>query len=60
MKVVAIILFVLQAIGLFGSISSGEISFMLAYGGLAYWIGYFLPAIIGVILLVIHNKRKNK
>ena len=61
MKIAAIVLFVLQAMGIFGALIGG--SFNLS-GGLvhqiAYLIGFFLPTIIGIILLVAAKKKKNK
>ena len=50
---IAKVLFVLQAIAILGGISSGALLIMVA-GGPAGWfslLGYFLPAIIGVILM---------
>ena len=50
---IAKVLFVLQAIGVIGGLSSGTLAVM-ALSGPAGWcslLGYFLPAIIGVILM---------
>ena len=57
MKKAAIILFVLQAMAVFGNLTGGGAPLYTMV--LPELIGFFLPAIIGVILLVKHNK-KNK
>jgi len=61
MKIAGIILLVLQAVALFGSVVNGSISTMFSISGgyaVGRLLGYFLPAIIGVILLVKANKKK--
>lgn len=64
MKVAAIILLILQALSIFGSISNGQfgnILFQAITGGVAgisQMLGYFLPTIIALILLSRHNKKK--
>lgn len=62
MKVVAYILFVLQALSLYGNFAENGANFLpiLLGSGLPYLLGYFLPAIIGVILLVKHSKKQEK
>jgi hypothetical protein len=63
MKTIAYILFVLQGISIFGGISSGSFSTMISqamFGGVAgisQLLGYFLPTIIGIILIRKHNKK---
>lgn len=57
MKKAAIILFVLQGLAVFGNLSGGGRP--LYAMGIPELIGFFLPTIIGVILLNKHNK-KNK
>ena len=50
---IAKVLFVLQAIAIFGGLSNGSLLVMVA-GGPAGWcalLGYFVPAIVGVILM---------
>lgn len=54
MKVIAIILFVMQALSLFGTFSGGGSLPM----NIPYLLGYFLPTIIGIILLSKSNKKK--
>lgn len=56
MKKVAIVLLVLQALDIFGGIVNGSLAGILT-GGIPIMLGYFLPGIIGVILLVKSNKR---
>ena len=70
MKIAGIVLIVLQCVAIFGSFAqdaarnenmgSGFLSML--NGGSAYnigtLIGFFLPAIIGVILLIKANKRE--
>ena len=56
MKVAAIILFILQAMSLYGTFSSGGYLPM----NLPYLVGFFLPSIIGVILLCKHSKKQEE
>lgn len=69
MRIAGIVLLVLQGLGIMGGfagealrnepIGSGIMSMLLGgANGIAQLIGYFLPTIIGVILLVKANKRK--
>ena len=65
MKIAAFILFGLQALSIFGSITSGQF-FDILFGGFFYGVmgfsrtlGYFLPTIIGIVLLVRHEKKQN-
>ena len=57
MKIAGIILLILQAISLFPVLVTGD-----GFSGhvFAWYIGRFLFGIVGVILLVIHHKRKGK
>lgn len=57
MKVAGIILIILQVLALFGTIMGDGIGSLFS-GGIAYMIGYFLPAIIGIILLNKASKKK--
>ena len=57
MKKAAIILFVLQAMAILGNLSGGGRPLYAMV--IPELIGFFLPAIIGVILLIKNNK-KNK
>lgn len=50
----AIALFVIQAVGVFGGIIGGTFSKIGIIGG----IGYFLPAIIGIVLIISDKKSK--
>ena len=52
----AIALFVVQAIGVIGGIIGGTFEEI----GIFWLIGYFLPAIIGIILLILDKKSKNR
>lgn len=52
----AIALFVVQAIAVLGGIIGGSFEEM----GIFWLIGYFLPAIIGIILLISDKKDKNR
>ncbi|MGN1195801.1 MAG: hypothetical protein ACI4SB_09980 [Acutalibacteraceae bacterium] len=54
MKVAGIILIVIQVIALFGSIASGAFATM----GIVEMIGFFIPSIIGIILIVAAKKRE--
>ncbi len=54
MKIVGIVLIVLQILSLMGGMPSAPGG---AYGA-GYLLGYFLPGIIGVILLVKGGKKK--
>ena len=56
MNKVSIVLFIIQAIAVFGSIVNGNLFSM----GLFQLIGFFLPLIIGVVLIVRDNKKKGK
>ena len=64
MKIAAIILFVFQACALMGSIVDNSIVELFNIEpnilGIAELFGYFLPAIIGAILLAISQKKKDK
>ncbi len=64
MKTAATILFVMQAFAIMGSFVNGNamepFSFSPSIIGVAECVGYYLPTIIGVILLAIDQKRKSK
>ena len=63
MKIVGIILIALQVFGIFGSVVSGAIASTFAIAGVVdvfRLIGYFLPTIIGVILLKKAAKKNKK
>ncbi len=62
MKIAGIILIVLQVLAVLGGISTGEAPFLNISGAADIFavLGYFLPAIIGVILLVKANKKAGK
>lgn len=63
MKIIAYILFALQILSMVGNVANGGIGylFMVMFrGGIPGFIGYMLPAIAGIILLVIHNKRQSR
>jgi len=67
MKVAAIIMFVLQALSLYGAASSGQLAdilmnlfFLNGVSGFSYSLGYFFPSIIGIILLSVHSSKKAK
>lgn len=60
MKTIAIILFVLQVISIFGGIIDGTLFDILIISNasdISELIGYFLPSIIGVILFVKSKKK---
>lgn len=55
MKKAGIVLIVLQVLAIFGTISNGGFATM----GVPKMIGYFLPAIIGIILIVVAKRRED-
>mgnify|MGYP004461787577 FL=1 len=57
MKKVGIVLIVLEVIALAGSVYTGNTVWM--QGG-SYALGYFLPAIIGIILIIKANSKAKK
>lgn len=59
MKIAGIVLLCLQAVALLGSIANGSLVRMTTSGatGFTQLIGFCLPAIIGVILLVKAKKK---
>lgn len=59
-KKIAIVLFVLQAISLVGALTSESLSTMFSGGDAVFMIGFFLPTIIGIILLCTANKQQPK
>lgn len=61
MKIIGIVLLALQVFALFGSIVNGSISSLFdlsSAANLFRLLGYFLPAIIGVILIRKADKKK--
>lgn len=63
MKIIAYILFALQILSMVGNAMNGGIGylFMVMFrGGIPGFIGFMLPTIVGIILLVIHNKRQSR
>lgn len=61
MKKIGIILLVLQGVALLGGVASGSIASTFSVNGAAdifRLLGYFLPAIIGVILINKAGKKK--
>lgn len=63
MKIIAYILFVLQVLSILGNTMNGGIGYALMVmfqGGIPGFIGYMLPTILGIILLVVHNKRQSR
>ena len=59
MRIIAYILFALQILSMVGSAMNGGIGVMFR-GGIPGFIGFMLPTIVGIILLVIHNKRQSR
>lgn len=63
MKIVAYVLFILQILSAGGHVVNNGFPYLLMVmfgGGIPGFIGFMLPTIIGIILLVIHGKRQNK
>ena len=63
MKIIAYILFALQILSMVGSAMNGGIGYLFAVmfrGGIPGFIGFMLPTIVGIILLVIRNKRQSR
>ena len=63
MNFIAYILFILQVLSIYGSISRSNFwiyCFDLFNSGVLYFIGHFLPTILGIVLLILHGKRKRK
>ena len=59
MKVAGVILLVLQAISLLGSVANGDIGALFNFGRvreIGRLLGFFLPSIIGVVLLMKASK----
>lgn len=56
-KKIAVVLFILQGIALLGSIVSGGIAGIIS--SIPFAIGFFIPTIIGVILIVKDKKESN-
>lgn len=59
MRKVAIALFVIQIVALFGGMASGNLAAVFS-GGVFKLLGYFLPCIIGMILYVKSNKKEKR
>ena len=62
MKIAGIVLLCLQAVALLGGIANGRLSEMFTGGVTSgvQFIGYCLPAIIGIILLLKAKKKSEK
>ena len=63
MRIIAYILFALQILSMVGNAMNGGIGylFMVMFrGGIPGFIGFMLPTIVGIILLVTHNKRQSR
>ncbi|MDO4343604.1 MAG: hypothetical protein Q4C50_02250 [Eubacteriales bacterium] len=57
MKKVAIVLLVIQVLALLGGLAGGSLERIFG-GGIFMTLGYFAPAIIAVILLVVNAKKE--
>lgn len=62
MKIVGIVLLCLQGVALLGGIANGSLLGMFTSGvmGFVKLIGFCLPAIIGIILLMKANEKTNQ
>ena len=68
MNYIAYILFILQIVSLYTTVANDRwgifhvlsIYFFSGIPGFMYFLGQMLPTILGIILLVIHGKRKRK
>lgn len=68
MNIIAYILFILQAISLYNTISTNRFGFWgvvtvffdSGVPGFMYFLGQMLPTIIGIVLLILHGKRKRR
>lgn len=63
MKKAGIILLILQAFAIFGGVVNGNLERLFAFDGLPAifkLLGFFLPAIIGIILLLRAKKKAAK
>lgn len=63
MKIAGIILLVLQAISLLGAVANGSIATMFDFSSgyaLGELVGFFIPTIVGVFLLVKASKKAKK
>ena len=63
MKKIGIVLLCLQVLSLLGGIANGSILGMLALGGtrgIGNLIGFFIPGILGVLLIIKSKKNTNK
>lgn len=63
MKIIAYILFALQILSMVGNAMNGGIGYLfmvMFQGGIPGFIGYMLPTVVGIILLIIRNKRQSK
>ena len=64
-KIIGIVLLCLQAISILGIVANGELSNLTGYftgglNGIFEMLGFFLPAIIGIILLALDYMKKKK
>lgn len=60
MKIAGIVLIALEVMALLGSAFSGGFSSLGSVRGIGNLIGFLLPGIIGVILLIVAKKKENK
>ena len=62
MNIIAYILFVMQALSIYGGVSEygGRYLGALLSSGIPYLLGYFLPTILGFFFLSRHKKSKAK
>lgn len=60
MRTIGWILVALQLLGVWGTMQTGGFRFPSGLFGIAYMIGYFMPAIIGIILLRAGRRLKNR
>lgn len=64
-KIIGIVLLCLQAVSILGIVANGEVANLTSYftggvSGIFEMLGFFLPTIIGVVLLVLDHLRKKK
>ena len=64
-KIIGIVLLCLQAVSILGIVANGEIANLTSYftggvSGIFEMLGFFLPAIIGIVLIVLDHLKKSK
>ncbi|MBQ7328910.1 MAG: hypothetical protein IJX01_03285 [Oscillospiraceae bacterium] len=62
-KIIGIVLLCLQAVSILGTVANGEIANLTSYftggaSGIFEMLGFFLPAIVGIALLVLDHLKK--